>query len=488
MNGCEASGGSSSDWLHAEATAAVAPDAQLRDSLLLSLSHRPAARVWIAFSGGRDSTALLHVSFRVFAQAYDHAGSSLPAICRPALGAIHIDHGLHPHSARWAEHCRTCCADLGVPLRVQQVEVVRRPGQSLEEAARLARWSVWERLLAADEQLWLAQHQDDQAETLLLALVRGSGVHGLAAMPLVASLGQGRLVRPFLDVPRATLEQYARGAGLAWIDDPSNDEVRMDRNYLRRHVIPMLRARWPAVSLTLARSAAHCAEAAELIDAEAAGLLAQCAGGHPGTLDIAALCGLSRLRCKTLLRLWLRRRGFALPDARHLARILDELLPAGPDADPLVAWSGCEVRRYRADLFALAPLPPSPGGLVIPWNPGETGEFLELPEPLGRLHWPGVIARLQTGQPSGIALTVRFGSIGQSCRSRAAGHRRPLKKRFQELGIPRWLRPYVPLVFVDERLLGVAGVCACADAELGEAQIGAPGWLGHPWIELGIFT
>lgn len=453
-----------------------APDALPAHLARVLAGLGPSGDCWIAYSGGLDSTVLLHAAARV--------RDLLPGTLR----AIHIDHGLQADALLWSEQCRGQCDVLGLPLEVRRLNLRPMPGASLEALAREGRYHAFESLLAPGDLVLTAHHLDDQAETLLLALLRGSGVHGLAGMPLVAALGQGRLVRPFLEVPRATLEQHGRGAGLTWIDDPSNEAVRMDRNYLRHRVVPLLRARWPAVSLTLARSAAHCAEAAELIDAEAAGLLAQCAGGHPGTLDIAALSGLNRLRCKAVLRFWLRRRGMDLPDARHLARIIDELLPAGPDADPLVAWSGCEVRRYRADLFALAPLPPLPGGMEIPWNPGETGVVLELPEPLGRLHWPGIVTRLETGQASGAALSVCFGAIGQSCRSRAAGHRRPLKKRFQELGIPRWLRPYVPLVFAEERLLGVAGVCGCADDEPDAAPAGAPGWLGHPWTDLGIFT
>jgi tRNA(Ile)-lysidine synthase len=261
----------------------------------------------------------------------------------------------------------------------------------------------------------------------------------------------------------------------------------MDRNYLRHRVLPVLRSRWPGVSATLARSASHCAEAAHLTDALAGDLINGCAGSRPGTLSILGLADLDRTRRKAVLRRWLRRRGFLLPDTRHLARILDEVLPAGPDADPLVAWSGCEVRRYRRDLFALQPLPPSPDAVSIPWDPCGESSVLDLPQGLVRLRWR-VPADLQEPKlRSTPTLTIRFGVAGQSCRTRLFGHRRPLKKLFQESGIPSWLRPYVPLVFSGQTLIAVAGMCGCVGLASESSAVEAPLWLGHPWGELGLF-
>ncbi|QVL51204.1 MAG: tRNA lysidine(34) synthetase TilS [Thiocapsa sp.] len=429
----------------------------------------PTGDCWVAFSGGTDSTALLHAAA---ARADDAPGN---------LRAIHIDHGLHPDSPLWSDHCRRICDAIGVPIVVCCLHLEPIPGESLEATAREARYRALAAVLRPGDLMLTAHNQDDQAETLLLALLRGSGVHGLAAMPREAELGQGRLVRPLLDLPRTTLEQYVRSCGLSWIEDPSNASVRMDRNYLRNSVVPLLRVRWPGLSATLSRSAGHCAEAAYLVDGLASELMEACAGAHPGALGIRALGALERSRCKAVLRLWLRRRGFALPDRRHLARILDEVLPARADADPLVAWSGCEVRRYRDDLFALAPLPP-PSALTIRRAPSGVPPVLELPSGLGWLQWPDASKVAErTRWPDG-APTVRFGSTGQTCRPRSRSRRRTLKNLFQEAGIPRWLRPYVPLVFSGETLIAVAGICACHDA-----AHEMPQWLGHPWEDLGLF-
>lgn len=425
----------------------------------------PAPRLWVAYSGGLDSTCLLHAAAAMRAR--------LPA----PLCAAHLDHGLHPDSPRWSEHCRRVCASWGLSLVTRRLAIGPTRGKSLEALARQARYSALADLLGPGELMLTAQHQDDQAETLLLALLRGSGPEGLAAMAPVSELGPGRLVRPLLDVPRSALEAYARDQGLTWIEDPSNDCLALDRNYLRRRVLPLLRERWPAAAATLARSAAHCAEAAALIADAAAQTLRGLGGGRPGTLAIPALAQLEPPRARAALRLWLKRQGFPRPDKAHLGRILAEVLPARADANPLVAWPGCEIRRYRGELFALAPLPRPPADLVLAWG----GATLALPPPLGTLERVVGDAPTRTLGP----LQVRFGVEGLSCRPSGTGHRRSLKRLFQEAGIPPWLRPSVPLVFDGDRLVAVAGVCAC----LGQAGRQSEGmeirWRGHPWEGLG---
>ncbi len=432
-----------------------------------------AARVWVAFSGGLDSTCLLSAAAAV--------RGSLPA----PLAAVHLDHGLHPDSPRWAEHCRAVCSAMDIPMVTRRLAIGPIPGESLEAIAREARYTALAARLGPGELLLTAQHQDDQAETLLLALLRGSGLEGLAAMPLMSDLGPGRLVRPLLGVPRAALEAYAREQGLTWIEDPSNASLTFDRNYLRQRVLPLLRARWPAAAATLARSAAHCAEAVELIQDWAGQVLAGLGGSRPGTLSIPALRRLDPPLCRAVLRQWLRREGFRLPDSAHLGRILGEVLPARADGRPLVSWAGCEIRRYRGELFALRPLPPGPADEPLSWN----GAVLELPQPLGTLALAPLERFSEVGAGDPVRpLQVRFGVEGQWCRPSATGHRRPLKKLFQEAGIPAWLRPHVPLVFDGDRLVAVAGVCGCARQRASDSRAQRIRWCGHPWEAFGFFV
>ncbi|MBK1643601.1 tRNA lysidine(34) synthetase TilS [Thiocapsa imhoffii] len=437
----------------------------------------PVAECWLAFSGGLDSTVLLHALHAVRAD--------LPG----RLRVIHLDHGLHPDSARWAAHCRAVCENHDLPFEVQRLNLQPVAGMSVEALARTARYRACAARLQPGDLLLTAHTQDDQAETLLLALIRGSGVQGLAAMPSVTALGLGRLARPLLGVSRAALAAYAKAQGLRWIDDPSNDALWLDRNLLRHRVMPLLRRRWPAVSETLARSANHCAEVALWVDALASSQLAETRGTRPGTLDCRILASLARPEQKAVLRLWIRQRGFALPSTRVLERVLEEILPAGPDADPLVAWSGCEIRRYRHDLFAIPPLPLPPSG-ALDWSPDQQRAGLRLPPPLGQLRWiHAPFERMESSARfgEGDAMTVRFGVRGALCRVRTGGPRRALKKVFQDAAIPRWVRPFVPLVFLGESLIAIAGVRGCVADCPGPTAIPALEWIEHPWSDLELF-
>lgn len=425
-----------------------------------------ADRAWIAFSGGLDSTVLLH--------ALASVRERLPCTIR----AVHVDHRLQPASTDWVRHCDRFCRELNLCFTALTVAASPARSESPEAQARAARYRALAELLSHQDLVLTAHHQDDQAETLLLALLRGGGVHGLAAMPTVTRLGDGRLVRPLLAYARADLERYAEQHRLNWIDDPSNASLDYDRNRLRRQVIPLLRRRWPAVARTLARSAAHCAEAARVVDQAAANLLEQlCDDG--ATLPIPELRSLTPELRRATLRYWLRRRALPVPDSVHLKRVEREVLGARADADPLVAWGGCEIRRYRTRLYALHPLPPRPGaGPGIRW----IGQELALPQGLGRLQWRGPVS---DDNEERHPVVVRFGLAGVRLRARPGGHRRPLKKLFQEAGIPPWLRPYVPLIFADGTLIAIAGVTPPADTGGPEPRVR---WLDDPWQELGFFN
>jgi tRNA(Ile)-lysidine synthase len=432
-----------------------------------------ARRCWVAYSGGLDSTVLLELA------------AELRGSLSPVLSAIHIDHGLNPGSAAWARHCEARCADLEVPLVQQRVQVRIQDGQGPEAAARAARYAALADLLEPGDLLLTAHHRDDQAETLLLALLRGAGVRGLAAMPEVAALGAGRLVRPLLPFGRADLLAYARARGLGWVDDPSNLDLDLDRNWLRHRILPLVAERWPAVGRNLARSAGHCAEAAALVDRLAAGEVARLAGQRTGTLSVAALRGLDPPLCRAVLRHWMRGRGLPVPDTRHLARVLDEVLPARPDAAPLVAWSGCEVRRYRDDLFALAPLPPAPVGVDLTWERSP----LDLPGGLGRLHLRDAGGRELAPEVLGYGLLrVRFGVAGVHCRPVGGVHHRTLKHLYQEAGVPPWLRGHVPLVFFEGRLMAVGDLWVCGEDSTWSGREVRLEWMGHPLEGTGLLA
>jgi tRNA(Ile)-lysidine synthase len=415
--------------------------------------------LWIAYSGGVDSHVLLHVAAR------------LRERLDLDLAAVHAHHGLQPAADDWVIHCRQVCDELRVPLSIHYLNLSPSAGDSVEAVAREARLAIFRSLLGPGDILATAHHRDDQAETLLLALLRGAGVHGLAGMPAQAPLGDGLLLRPLLDLPRAALLDYARAQGLHWIEDPTNADPTLDRNRLRTTTLPSLRERWPSLDLTLARAAAHCAEAATLLDSLADDLLDRVRLGDSPALSIDRLRGLDDARRRLVLRRWMARQGHRAPDVARLARISDELLPAAPDRQPVVAWAGCEVRRYRDALYAMAPLSPAPQLEPLPVQ----GHAVRLPEPLGRISWePRAHLRDRT-------FVLQFRRAGLRC-ARTGRPSADLKTLFQDAGVPAFLRDRVPLLLLDGDLVGVAGVTLCGDA------LHSLSWTGHPWSDYGWFN
>lgn len=437
--------------------------------LLRVLNEFPLPGVyWLAYSGGLDSSVLLH--------ALANIRDQLPA----PLRVLHLDHGLQPDSPGWTGHCQNQCARLGLPFTHRRLQLEPRSGESLEACAREARLGVFREMLEAGDLLLTAQHREDQAETLLLQLLRGSGLDGLSAMPRLAPLGAGQQARPLLDFTRSQLQGYAREHGISWIEDPSNAQVHFDRNYLRHRILPLLEERWPSYATTLARSAGHCAEARSLLDTLEQPRLEAVRGNRVGTLNANQLASLDPALCRELLRRWIRERGFRPPDRLRLERIRTEVLAANSDRNPLVEWPGAQLRRYRDELFLLSPLPPLPVERVLDWPRNEP---IELPDGLGAL----------VLEPSGTwdelrragALSVGFGVNALRCRPAENRPHRPLKHLYQERGVPNWLRPYVPLLFVGGQLHAVGEFWTCIHPETSVNGPWRLSWTGHTFS--GIF-
>jgi tRNA(Ile)-lysidine synthase len=436
------------------------------------LATQPQARrLVVGYSGGMDSHALLHG----LATRRDRWPER-------RLAAIYVDHGLQTASAVWGEHCGEICHELAIPFRVRRVNARPMPGESPEAAARRARYAAFAAELEPDAALLTAHHRDDQAETLLLQLLRGAGPHGLAAMPAASRLGQGWLLRPWLAVDRADLLTYAQAHRLRWIEDASNADPGFDRNYLRHRVLPLLRERWPAANRTLARSAQWCAETAAWLDAEAAADLAQVGANRPDGLHLPAFRELGEIRQRNLLRYWLRQLGLPVPDRRQLGHVLHDAPTARRDRQPRIRWPGGEIRRYRDTLYAMPPLAPHDAGRRFVWRPGADGYApLELPR-IGELALREAVgAGLRATALTGAALIVGFRQGGERFRPAGRRHGQELKKLWQEAGVPPWERDRQPLLYrtvqeegkSEARLIAVVGLGVAAEAE---AAPGAPGW------------
>ncbi|WP_434591845.1 tRNA lysidine(34) synthetase TilS [Pseudomonas sp. R4-83] len=410
----------------------------LPSRLLLNLKPwRDAAHWRIAFSGGLDSTVLLHLL------AHLAKSESLPA-----LSAIHIHHGLQAAADAWPQHCQAVCDALGVPLIIERVKV--QPGASLERAARNARYAVFNTLTEHNDVLLTGQHRDDQAETLLFRLLRGAGVRGLSGIPAQRPVGQGMLVRPLLDVPRAELEAYANAHELAWIEDPSNQDRHFSRNYLRHQVVPPLTERWPQAQASMARSAGHLREAQGLLDELAQMDLAQACTAHDfawlelPSLELAPLAALSVARQRNALSHWLEPLT-RLPDADHWSG-WSNLCEAAADASPIWRLADGELHRSAGRVWWLS------------------GQWLRAPAIGADWQTPSLTLRLADNgsvmfsgaAPSG-PLRIAYRQGGEVMQIAERGHR-DLKRLLNERAVPGFLRGRLPLLFRGAELLAVANL------------------------------
>lgn len=422
--------------------------------------------ILLGLSGGVDSVVLLHLL------------AQLSPRFSWKLSALHVHHGISLRADAWAEFCADLCARLGVPCKIERVNIAPLRSMGIEAAARHLRHEALARQPA--DFIALAHHQDDQAETLLLQLLRGAGVKGAAAMAPLKMAGTGpALVRPLLDISRAELEAYARSHALQWVDDESNADESYPRNFLRHRVLPLLEQRFPACRATLARGARHFAEADALLDALAEQDAHAAFDGE--TLAVARLAELEAGRAKNLLRWFLQRRGALMPEHPRLEEMLRQLCAAREDAQVCVAWSDWEVRRYRGRAYLHArpaekevKLAEPADDLRVTWR-GE--ESLALPG--GVLHFvacggEGVSAEKLAAAP--VTVRLRGGAglrVEARLRPHAARPARSLRYLFQEYGVPPWQRAGWPLLYCGETLAAVPGIgVECGfRAALGEAGV-----------------
>ena len=424
------------------------PDVLLERLDALETPANEPHRYVIALSGGLDSTVLAH-ALAVTRERH-----------RKSLLAVHVDHQLQPDSGRWTDYCRGLAGRLGIEFVAERVSVAGAGSGGLEAAAREARYGALGRHTHAGDWLLSAHHRNDQAETLLLNLMRGSGPAGLAGIGLLASFAGGWLARPLIDVSRGALETYAMAQELRWLDDPSNDDLRFDRNFLRHDVLPALEQRWPGVVERLARSAELAGDAAAMLD-ELAAIDLQRVGGRVEKLEIEGLLQFSDARQRNLLRYAIRRAGLPVPGAARLASVIDTVLRAREDAQPLVTWQGAELRRYRGTLYLLPPLGEAS------WPP-EGRALGARPITLG----PGMgTLRLAPGAPRGLSrpvvergLTVRGRRGGEELKPAGQAPTKKLKKLLQDDGVVPWMRDRLPLVYAGEELVAVADLWLAADA------------------------
>jgi tRNA(Ile)-lysidine synthase len=392
---------------------------------------------WLGFSGGLDSTVLLHALMQL----------QLPV----RLRALHINHQISPNAHQWQAQCAVVCTQLGIEFIAEKVNVVNT-GKGLEDAARAARYAVFERVVGPGDYLLTAHHANDQAETLLLRLLRGTGLRGLAAMAAQRALGRGHLCRPLLSFSRAELEGYAHEHQLIWVDDESNQDDHYDRNFLRNQVLPLLASRWPSFQRKWQQTAELCAQQEQLLESIAQEDLAQAAVraervGQSISLDL--IHSLSSVRQQNLLRYWLRSEGYSAPEQTHWQQIQRQLFGGREDAEANVTWGDVSLRIFRARLYLLpVELPAMKLDLVASTERN--------------------LPRLMINLPN---VEIRFRQGGERCKPTGRNHSQTLKRLLQEYGVEPWLRDSLPLVYSGDELVAVGDVWICAGfvAEEGEA-------------------
>lgn len=429
---------------------------------------QPGRHLTLALSGGADSVVLLDIL------------AQLRASLHFSLSAVHVNHQISPNAADWAEFCARLCAGCDIPFQVVRVDLKRQPGESLEELARDARYRVFAE--QRTDFVVLAQHLDDQAETLLLQLLRGAGAKGLSAMAELSDrhVGAGLpaisadsrasplLLRPLLDVPRRLILDYAALRGLHWVEDESNTDIAYDRNYLRHRVMPELEKRFPGYRVTFARASRNLAESVQLSDDLAR--MDRAIAVVNGNLRVDALRSLSGARARNLLRYWLAESGILMPSAGRLENLLQQLCSARDDAQIHISLGDTVIRRYRGEVHLEKRMPAPQPELALTWA---FQDELELPDSGGRLLFERTTGQgLSLARLTAAPVTIRLRQGGERLRPDCLRPTRSLKNLLQEAGMPPWQRQRLPLLFSGEKLAFVPGIGVDCEYQADDGEIG----------------
>lgn len=435
----------------------------LHQVLTAALAASPATPLCVAFSGGPDSTALLH------------ALAQLPEARKRGLRALHVDHGLQADSEKWARHCQAFCGSLGVSLTCLRVTVNDTHGEGVEAAARHARHAAFAGELRAGEWLALAHHRDDQIETILLKLLRGAGPEGLGGMRPLRPFAHGCLWRPLLDVPRSALREYVATNDLPCIDDPANTDPRFARNVLRNEILPRMAHHWPHAGASILHAATLCRTAADHLAHDAQGALSSLRHAD-STLDADGWLALPEALRTPVLLCWLHELGLPAPTDAQRRELERQTARAAEDALPRIAWPGAEVRVWNERLHAMPPLAMPPAD----WFAGWDGAALQLPPGCGTLALQATAEGSPPPRTTGfdVPLVVRFRHGGERIKPVGDPHTRELRDLFQQACIPPWIRERCPLIYAQDQLIAIADLWTSQAGENVFASAGAkPRWL-----------
>jgi tRNA(Ile)-lysidine synthase len=444
----------------------------IESALVSAIQKHPKTPLVIAYSGGVDSQVLLHALAKL---KHEEKILNIITVC-------HVNHGYSKNAITWQKFAEKTCQNLNLPFVACQVNIQIQAQQSFEALARDARYQALQSLYDEQSLIITGHHRDDQAETFLLALKRGSGLKGLSAISAEAKHGKDIFVRPLLNISRAQITLYAEIHQLDWVEDESNCDTRFDRNFIRQKIMPLLSERWPSITQTITRSSSHCLEGQLLLDELAEQDLVNCQLSE-SCLSISNLSKLSIARFNNLIRYFLAQHCYLMPSTEQLSQVYQQLL-ANEDKNPTVKVANNYLRRYKNGLYLTADFINLSDWKETLYCLDTQGRVLtniiELPDALGTLtfsnalildndisktQFSGVLNCCQkiTSPTKNQKVTLRFSHSNPSCLPDFRNHSRSLKKILQELNIPPWQRKRIPFLYYDEVLVAVLGYFVCRE-------------------------
>ncbi|MCK5432306.1 MAG: tRNA lysidine(34) synthetase TilS, partial [Gammaproteobacteria bacterium] len=368
---------------------------------------------------------------------------------KPRLVAVHVNHGINQDAESWEKHCRTICENYAIELLTFTVDLSHKNGKGTEAYAREKRYEVFNDLIKNHDLLLTAHHVNDQIETMLLQLLRGSGPDGLVGMPQSREFSKGFLVRPLLDTSREEIHDYALKQSLNWVEDESNKSNKYDRNFLRNTIIPELLSHWPGALKTMRRAIEHQADARNLINEISIIDLSTVCDDEFTKISLAEFESLSFIRRKNVLRAWIKKNNLETPNTNTIEKINEEVIHAGADKNPCVKWTGAEVRRYRGYLYVMQSLSAHDVKMATNWNFKGT---LKLSSGyLKAVSSKGI--GIKKDMISSDSVEVKYRQGGEHIKPSGRSHTHELKKLLQEEGVLPWLRDRIPLIFYDNDLI-----------------------------------
>ena len=409
-------------------------------------------RIGVAYSGGVDSTVLIHFL-------------SLIPDCKKKLFALHVNHGISSKSDLWEEHCKNNCLSLEIDFVSLKLEskTIKNPNENELRKARYKELFSWSE---EGDVICTAHHKDDQVETILFRILRGTGIKGLEGIKKFSKRKDIDLIRPFLDFSKEDLIKYAKQNNLSWVEDDSNNNLLITRNYLRNKVLPLLAKKWPQYSDSFTNLSTKAQDASKVIEELSYSDLNSSLGDSKDHLSILKMKGLSKERIKNLMHTWLNQLNEVNIPLSFIEQAYRNIFLSKEDSNPLISFGKPEfigsfqLRRFNNHIYFLPLLDPILLKSNDPWN-WNINKTLELPT--GVLSSKKVFGKGLSSEISRNNLKVKARSGGERCKPFGRSKSQKLKKLFQEYKIPPWTRDRLPLIYLEEELVAVADLWVCQE-------------------------